>query len=246
MLIKKLEEISLERLYKINGLEDKEVVLEYPPNLWSSYKLMYKAKKGDIFYIGTKKLEEEITEKVCLDSEGLPYKEVSISMNNIEPIKFNSYEKIFLSNTSFASAMSHTHQKLLENIFGNIEDSSNPLYIEFGLFLNNFSQRIPIIREALQREKYFRDLTEIKKISETDLRIFYDIIGKREKIKWNDNNKKLAFEIWYRSYMDSKGYEEKITDYPKLRKKVINELLEKIIKDIESHGFKRVGRLTLD
>ena len=117
----KVINVSLEEIVKLENLRDKgylirEIDKDVNGCLTTS-ELQCRGYNDEGIYVSSQIFSRAgEREKICLDPEGLPYYQKTLG-----PITYNIYEKIFLYNTGFGSAMAHLNQKLLLEILKEIK-----------------------------------------------------------------------------------------------------------------------------
>ena len=263
-----LKKISLEEIARKKSLRNKEYLVreidnDTGGNLFTA-ELQCKGSAKGIMYVSSQRFRKDEREKVCLDKEGLPYFEKTLG-----PITYQVYEEIFLGNTGLGSAMTHANQKLLREILRKIKKKKHPVYQEFRSYIGKLIKEAPKIKEALDKKYFFHDERGLANFSELDLEIFKYLTAKSIRALSRDydpdnhyvKNIKLhqiqhvdfytgstkeeaAFMLWYRNYMSSKNYRNKIEDPWSKSSKALEEWVSKVSENLEAKGFRRVEQFT--
>jgi len=262
-----IKTISLDEILGLEDLIKKEYLIKtISKDDPREIELRYRGENKEVIYIGRKQFNNyKETKEILMDDEGLPYFKIVLG-----PIEYNIYEKIFLGNTDFGSAMGGLNQKLLLNIFNRIKKENHQIDRKFRDYIYELIKKAPEIKEALNKKYYFENEEALKEFSNLDLEIFKYLTAKNftfrsgaynpdnyciDDINLNDEQKidcfngeskeEAAFIVWYRNYMKSKNYQAKIEN-PWIRSSIaLTEWINKIVKELESKSFKKVERLSL-
>jgi len=264
-----IRKTSLEKILEIESLKNKEYLVRktgYDVNGdLIEAELRYKGCDGEIIYVGSQRFETtDKSQKICLDKEGLPYFKTSLG-----PITYRIYKKIFIDNTCFGAAMGGLNQQLLIETLKRVKKEKHPVYQEFKNYVNTLIKKAPKIKEAKDKKHYFNDESDLANYSELDLKIFEYLTAKDitfSRDDYNPNNydvddislsqiqyvdfktgstkEEAAFILWYRNYMLSKGYEDKVEDQWSKSNKALKKWINKVSKRLEANGFKRIERFT--
>lgn len=232
-----LIEISLEEILKKKDLTNQKYTIEKKGikerlRTGVNVEIKFKANLNDVIYVGSKKIDVYSQEEyIQIDKKGFPYYE-----KHLGPIKYNTYEEIFLTNTCFAAAMGDLNGTLISAVYDMMKAQDHPIYLEFKEILNSVLENSEKIEQAIKRKEYFKDSSELKKFSESDIEIFNAI--KKEK----DENH--IFKDWYIGYLYDHGYEKKIEDPGKKESLKLGEWINKLSKKLESKGFQKVSSLS--
>ena len=232
-----MRKVSLDELLSFEGLAAKQYAIIETGHDSGGYclevEIQAKGCVGSELYVASRRVRQDVREKCWkLDDVWLPYIEASVGSQTIM-----YYDRLFLGNTSFATAMAKMHQDYVFQILEEVKKEQHPLYRKFQEDLSKIIEETQCIKEAKDRKHYFGDGAFLQKYSKCDLLIFEYLCTKKmrfklgsseydpdnyctEQIDLSDKQHvdcvagktkgEAAFLVWYGDYLRKNGYEKKI------------------------------------